>query len=135
MNFTLPDAEQAILRPSQNRVLLGVQFLCSSLGGCPGAGESSLCCADKGCWAQGDAVHGGAAVGTHLSCSSCDGTTRAGGMCSLLSSHVHLFSQCSAAARIAPPASSTCLLWDNSLLRTFTEAKEWGMLWGDSSPH
>lgn len=79
------------------------------LGGCSWVGETPLGCSDNGCCGQGDVVHVGAAAGTHLNC-SCGGTTRAGGMCSLLSSHIHLFSQCSKLARTAPLASSTCVL-------------------------
>lgn len=102
--------------PCQHTVLLG--FLpyrrwefnshAESPGGCPGAGQapSELQAGGLGCCVQDALGHGGAAVGRHLYCAPCAATTRAGGMCRLLSSLVH-FSLSWAIASTTPLASST----------------------------
>lgn len=116
LDFTLPDAEQVIFSPMSAHSLLGVSSL-QEMGvhflrrkprwvPCTRQAPSELRVGGLGCCVQDAVDHGGAAVGRHLCCAPCAGTTRAGGMCSLLSSHVHIFFLSWVIASTSPLASS-----------------------------
>lgn len=120
--------------PCQDMVPLGVQFLCSRPGWVPWSRwDLSVL------WWQGMLWSGW--------CFSWWGCSRNTSELFLLWWHqqswgnvqpplitLHPFSQCSATAGTAPLASSMCLLWGNSLLRTVPEAKAWGCFGGTALP-